>query len=324
MTLYRTKSNLSIDILSIDTYNICQRKYESFPFSICSAFLHKEEVIMANNNRSGNHILSENPVIRRLSKIAETGSDTVCTYKGIALKLVFFLVFTALGVGLCVFLKMTNGFGGELVMNKQLYEDGAPVMIYSNELIFVAVAGIVSIIAPLLATFIRATIPVTGTLFCASIGFILAWAATTFADQYLAPVLLALVITLIIVFTMGFLYGMGIIKVTQKMKTFIMTAMITVCIAGLLVFIGSLIPFTRPLVAQLTANPLISIGGSALMVIIGTLFLLVDFDTIRECVENGLPKKYEWYASFGLAFSVIWLYLKVLDLILKVMGRNRS
>ncbi len=208
-------------------------------------------------------------------------------------------------------------------MNEPIYEDGSPVVIYSNEFIYVAIAGIVSFIAPLLATFIRPTIPVTGTLFCASIGFLLAWLATTFADQYLAPVLLALVITLILVFTMGFLYGMGIVRVTQKMKTFIMTAMITVCIGSLLVFIGSLIPFTRGLVGQLMANPVLSIGGSLLMVIIGTLFLLVDFDTIRECVDNGLPKKYEWYASFGLAFSVIWLYLKVLDLLLKIMSRNK-
>ncbi len=279
--------------------------------------------IMSEMRKTSNHLLNENPIIKKLSKINEYGSETACTYKGIALKLLFFVLVTALGVGLCVFMKMTGAFGGELVMNEPIYEDGSPVVIYSNEFIYVAIAGIVSFIAPLLATFIRPTIPVTGTLFCASIGFLLAWLATTFADQYLAPVLLALVITLILVFTMGFLYGMGIVRVTQKMKTFIMTAMITVCIGSLLVFIGSLIPFTRGLVGQLMANPVLSIGGSLLMVIIGTLFLLVDFDTIRECVDNGLPKKYEWYASFGLAFSVIWLYLKVLDLLLKIMSRNK-
>ena len=117
---------------------------------------------------------------------------------------------------------------------------------------------------------------------------------------------------------------MGIITVTAKLRTFIMTAMITVCVASLLVFIGSFIPFTRGIVEQLSLNPVLSIGASALMVLLGTLFLLVDFDTIHNCVENGLPRKYEWYASFGLAFSVIWLYLRVLELILKVMGKNRN
>ena len=221
-------------------------------------------------------------------------------------------------------MKMSSGFGGELIFDQPVFEDGAPVQIYSNEAMAVAIAGLVSIISPLLAVFIRPTIPVTGSLFCASIGFLLAWAATTFADVYLAPVLLALVITLILVFTMGFLYGTGIIKVSQKLKTFILSAVITVCLGSLLMFVGSLIPFTRDIVAQLAADPVLSIGISAIMVVVGSLLLLVDFDTIRESVENGLPKKYEWYAAYGLAFSVIWLYFKVLDLIVKIMGNNRS
>ena len=279
-----------------------------------------------NVNTRGNssHLLAQNPIIRRLQKVNEYGGPSVCTYKGITAKLVFFLIFTALGVGLCVFMKSTGFFGGETVFDQPVFEDGKNVTIYANEVWFVIGAALLTFIAPLLAVFIRPTIPVTGTLFCASVGFLMSWPASTFAEVYLAPVLLALVITLILVFTMGFLYGMGIIRVTAKVKTFILTALITMCLGSVLVFVGSLIPFTSAFVAQLAADPVLSIGGSALMVIIGTLFLLVDFDTIRECVDNGLPKKYEWYASFGLAFSVIWLYLKVLDLVVKIMNAGKD
>ena len=279
---------------------------------------------MADLNKTNHRrIIAENPVIRKLSKVTSYGSSNACSYKGIALKLLFFLIFTAVGLGVCAFMKVTSGFGGELVYEGTIYENGGTVRIFSNEVTVLVVVGIISFIAPILAVFIRKTIPVTGTLFCASIGFLLCWLAMTFADIYLAPVLLALVITLMLVFTMGFLYGMGIVRVTQKFRSFIMIAMITVCLSSLLVFIASLIPFTSGIVAQLAANPVISIGGSLIMVIIGTLFLLVDFDTIHQCVENGLDKQYEWYASFGLAFSVIWLYLKVLDLIIKIMGKNK-
>ncbi len=276
------------------------------------------------NKTSSSKFISENPIIRKLKKADSYDSERVCSYKGIAAKLVFFLLVTAVGIGLCAFMKATSAFGGDLIFEGTLYEDSENVVrIYSNELFIIIGVGIVSIVAPLLATFLVKTIPVTGSLFCASIGFLLAWAAMTFADIYLAPVLLALVITLMLVFTMGFLFGMGIIKVTQKLRSFLMIAMITVCLGSLLVFIASLIPFTSGLVAQLAANPVLSIGGSVLMVVIGTLFLLVDFDTIQQCVDNRLDKQYEWYASFGLAFSVIWLYLKVLDLIIKIMGKNR-
>ncbi|MBR6347703.1 MAG: Bax inhibitor-1/YccA family protein, partial [Spirochaetales bacterium] len=33
--------------------------------------------------------------------------------------------------------------------------------------------------------------------------------------------------------------------------------------------------------------------------------------------------KYEWYASFGLAFSVIWLFFKILELLGKLKN-NKS
>ena len=81
-----------------------------------------------------------------------------------------------------------------------------------------------------------------------------------------------------------------------------------------------LIPGTRPFVTSLKANMIINIGGSVIYIIIATLFLLVDFDTIRRTVDDGLPKKYEWWASFGLAFSVIWLFFKILELISKLKG----
>jgi uncharacterized YccA/Bax inhibitor family protein len=69
---------------------------------------------------------------------------------------------------------------------------------------------------------------------------------------------------------------------------------------------------------------LINIGGSILYVLIASLFLLVDFDTIRRAVDDGLPKKYEWWASFGLAFSVIWLFFKILELLSKLKKFNKK
>ena len=71
-------------------------------------------------------------------------------------------------------------------------------------------------------------------------------------------------------------------------------------------------------------NAVINIGASVLMVIIASLFLLVDFDTIKHAVDDELPKKYEWYAAFGLAFSVIWLFFKILELLGKAKGNNKS
>ena len=48
------------------------------------------------------------------------------------------------------------------------------------------------------------------------------------------------------------------------------------------------------------------------------------FDTIDHVVNDKLPKKYEWQAAFGLSFTILWLYLKVLDLLITIAGNNNK
>ena len=59
-------------------------------------------------------------------------------------------------------------------------------------------------------------------------------------------------------------------------------------------------------------------------IVLATLFLISDFALIDECVKSGSPRSYEWYAAFGLAFTIIWLYLKILDLLMTFAGKNNS
>jgi len=50
-------------------------------------------------------------------------------------------------------------------------------------------------------------------------------------------------------------------------------------------------------------------------VAIASLFLVLDFDQIQKGVNNGVPEKESWRASFGLMVTIVWLYLEVLRLI---------
>ena len=80
-----------------------------------------------------------------------------------------------------------------------------------------------------------------------------------------------------------------------------------------------------PVIAMTTLLvTLLTVLFSVLGIVVAAMFLLVDFDTIQTAVEARLPRKYEWIAAFGLAFSVIWLFLKVLDLILKLKDKDTS
>ena len=65
-----------------------------------------------------------------------------------------------------------------------------------------------------------------------------------------------------------------------------------------------------------------SIGFSAVVVIIAALNLVLDFDFIEEGAEKGAPKYMEWYGAFGLLVTLIWLYLEILRLLAKLNSRR--
>ena len=69
------------------------------------------------------------------------------------------------------------------------------------------------------------------------------------------------------------------------------------------------------------SSPL-SIGISVFIVIIASLNLVLDFDFIENGAEIGAPKYMEWYAAFGLMVTLIWLYIELLHLLVKLQSRD--
>ena len=69
-------------------------------------------------------------------------------------------------------------------------------------------------------------------------------------------------------------------------------------------------------------SSMMSIGFSIFVVIIAALNLVLDFDFIEEGAEKGAPKYMEWYATFGLLVTLIWLYMEILRLLAKLSNRR--
>ena len=67
---------------------------------------------------------------------------------------------------------------------------------------------------------------------------------------------------------------------------------------------------------------LMSIGFSVFVVVIASLNLVLDFDFIEQGAEVGAPKYMEWYGTFGLLVTLIWLYLEILRLLAKLQSRR--
>jgi uncharacterized YccA/Bax inhibitor family protein len=112
------------------------------------------------------------------------------------------------------------------------------------------------------------------------------------------------------------LYYFKVIKVTQKLRSIIVIATISVGVFYLITWILGLafniyIPF-------LYQNSALGIGFSILMVGLAAFNLLLNFDAIENGVQMGAPKYMEWYSAFGLLVTLVWLYLEMLRLLAKL------
>ena len=265
-------------------------------------------------------LLASNPVMRRLDKVNEYADDNAATFGGITGKTIYFLLFSVVGIFLQLILAKTLA-GGQLV---NFNIKGFEVSLYMYEIFALLGATILAIIFQLLAFFARGTTPVTGALYCVTQGYFISFLVFKVLRGFEYLGALALLITMLIVVVMAVLYSTGIIRVTKKFRMVMLTLFITVITVSLFTFIGSLIPFTQPMVSALRQNFVLSIVFGVIFIIIAALFLICDFNTIDHVVNDRLPKKYEWQAAFGLSFTVLWLYLKVLDLIITIAGHNKS
>ena len=88
--------------------------------------------------------------------------------------------------------------------------------------------------------------------------------------------------------------------------------------------LGAVIPVTRPYALAMLQNAGLCIALDVIGVVIAALFLISDFSMIQTCVEQGYPKEYEWSAAFGLVFTVIWVYMKILDLLMQLNNKSKE
>ena len=114
-------------------------------------------------------------------------------------------------------------------------------------------------------------------------------------------------------------YASGLVRATENFKLGIMAATGGIAIVYLATFVLGFMGIQIP---YIHGSGIIGIGFSLIVVVIAALNLVLDFDFIEKGVENGAPKYMEWYASFGLLVTLVWLYLELLRLLAKLQGRD--
>ena len=69
------------------------------------------------------------------------------------------------------------------------------------------------------------------------------------------------------------------------------------------------------------SNSLVGIGFSIVVVAIASFNLIVDFDFV-ERYAGQVESYFEWYGGFALLVTILWLYIEILNLLMKIQSRN--
>jgi uncharacterized YccA/Bax inhibitor family protein len=155
----------------------------------------------------------------------------------------------------------------------------------------------------------------TAPLYAVLQGLVVGTISAIYDYQFSGIVLQAVGLTIGVIGIMLFLYATRIIKVTEKLRMGIVAATGAVCLIYIVSLVANLFGADVPYIHD---NGLIGIGFSLAVVGIAAFNLLLDFDLIEAGVAKGAPSYMEWYASFGLLVTIVWLYLEMLRLLSKI------
>lgn len=124
--------------------------------------------------------------------------------------------------------------------------------------------------------------------------------------------------TFFALFGMLFLYKTGLVKCTDKVCMVIINSTLAI---GLLYLIQIVLSFFNISIPFIFSNGLFGIGFSIFVIVLATFNLVVDFNNI-ERFSGKVDKHMEWYFGFALLVTIIWMYLEILRLIIKLQNRN--
>lgn len=157
---------------------------------------------------------------------------------------------------------------------------------------------------------------ITGPVYAAVQGLVLG-ALTLVISQnpaYRGLPITAAVLTVATLAVMFVAYRTGAIKVTERLKTIVVSCTLAIFAFYIIAFVASLFGVVIPMLQE---GGVIGIGFSVFVTALAAFNLLLDFDFIENNVGHA-PESIEWYAAFALVVTLIWLYTEILRLLRKV------
>ena len=177
---------------------------------------------------------------------------------------------------------------------------------------------VVSIISFIVIMFNKNSLRFMAPIYALGEGAVLGGVSAMTEQAYPGIAMQAVGATLISLFSMLVLYRAGVIKCSEKFRSVILIATLSIAGIYLIQFIGHFFHMSIP---QIFTSSNIGIGFSIFVVAIAALNLIIDFDFIEKGSQYLLPKNMEWYGAFGLMVTLVWLYIEILNLLAKMRDR---
>ena len=152
------------------------------------------------------------------------------------------------------------------------------------------------------------------------LGAVSAVLEAAFAQKYPGLVMQAVLMTFGVAAGMFALYYFRIVRVTNTFKKVVFAAMSAILLFYIVALVLNLcgVPFY-----YLHDSSPLAIGINLFVIVIAALRLMIDFDLIEEGAAQGAPKYFEWYGAFGLMVTMIWLYMNILRLLVRIAGSRK-
>jgi uncharacterized YccA/Bax inhibitor family protein len=188
------------------------------------------------------------------------------------------------------------------------------------------IGAIAGLALGLVNAFKREPSPVLIFLYAAAQGLFLGGISQFFEAQWPGIVVQAVLGTFSVFFVTLLLFRSGKVRTSPRATKIFMVA-----IVGYLVFVvvDILLSVFGVVPGMFGARGILLFGWLPLGVVVGLLAVLLaayslvmDFEFVKNGVENRVPRKYGWSAAFGLMVTLIWLYIEILRIIAIVRGNN--
>ncbi len=165
-------------------------------------------------------------------------------------------------------------------------------------------------------TFGRVTNPVVISAYAVVQGVLLGVISRWFDAYYPGIVVQAVIGTFGVFAGMAFLYKSRVIRATPRFTRVVVGALIGVValmLVNLVVYMfGGNLGLRAGMTGHVGALPIVF---SVVVIVVGALTFILDFDQIERGIQYGLPEKYAWAMAFGLLVGLIFVYYEVLRML---------